>query len=159
MMGAGGTTDLQGGLLIAAALRTRGPTAGELYATARLVAGITQSDGRGQITIGEQSGAVGIRVLGPGRLRLGGAAELGARWLHAEGTTAQGTMGARSAVVPTVSLGPELRLDLRPGVELRTAIAAEVALWRQRFALNDVPVLDLGRFRALGSVSFLVVFP
>lgn len=159
IVGAGGASDLQGGLIVAAALRTGGPVAGELYAVARFVAGIADSDERGQITVGEQSGAVGIRVLGAGRLRVGGAAELGARWLHAQGTTSQGTMGATSAVVPTVSAGPELRLHLRSGVELRTAVAAEVALWRQRFALNDEPVLDLGRFRALGTVSLLVVFP
>lgn len=144
---------------MAAALRLDGALAWELHGTVRFVAGVATVDERGEIRIGEQCGGVGLRVVGAGRIRVGGAAELGARWLHARGSTSQGTMGTASAMVPTVSAGPELRLYLRPGVELRAAALAEVALWQQRFALNREPVLDLGRFRALGSLSLLVVLP
>jgi hypothetical protein len=160
-VGAGGPSRPRGGLALAAALRLDG-AAGmtfELHGAARFVSDITAADERGAITVGEQSAAIGIRLLAAGRVGVGGAVELGARWLHAEGTTSAGTTGTTSNAVPTVAAGPALRLPLRPGVELRAAVVAEVALWRQRFALNGEPFLDLGRVRPLGTASLLVVFP
>lgn len=155
----GGATDAQGGFGIGAAVRFGSHVDLELYAAARFMSEVGTAAAAGDVDLAEQDLAAGLRVLGPGRVRLGGTIEAGARWLHAEGTTDGGAMGTASELVPVLSAGPEARLRLRPGVELRAGLAAELAARRQRFALNDVPVLDVGRWRAVGTLALVVTWP
>ena len=58
-----------------------------------------------------------------------------------------------------VSVGPELRVTLRPSAELRVALGVELATERRRFLVDDTVVFDLGWARPFASIAIVVALP
>jgi hypothetical protein len=90
---------------------------------------------------------------------LGGFTSAGARLISVEGNTAQGTPGRSDRAVPMLAFGPDVRAMLAPWLGVRLAAGAEIALVRQRFALNSEPVLDLGPGRGFVETALTAVVP
>jgi hypothetical protein len=119
---------------------------------------LSHASGAGSVEIHEIAFSGAARVLWTGRrapVALGGFAHFGARVLSAEGITPLGASGGADRVVPFVTAGPEVRLMLAPWLRLRAAVGAEIALSRQRFAVNGEPLLDLGPARGVAEVGLV----
>jgi hypothetical protein len=58
-----------------------------------------------------------------------------------------------------LAFGPDVRAMLAPWLGVRLAAGAEIALVRQRFALNSEPVLDLGPGRGFVETALTAVVP
>jgi hypothetical protein len=91
----------------------------------------------------------------PAELRLG----LGLRRVVAEGTTAQGAQGELVRAIPEVELGAAVGWPRERRWQLRAAAAVGVSPLRQRFAVNEQDVLDLGRLRGLFELGLAIFLP
>jgi|GEM_PF-5439097 len=112
----------------------------------------------------ELGGRLGARVgVERGPWRVGGAAEAGLRVAFASGETAAGAAGDDVAYIPALyALGEAMWSPFasrEPGWRLRLAVGTEVSLVRQRFAVNQRDVLDLGRARPVVQLGVLYRLP
>jgi len=87
----------------------------------------------------------------------GGYAAAGVSMIDAQGTTREGARGSERLWIPTGALGADVRWRITSNLELRLAGQAGVSAWRPLLAINEVPVLDLGRFELSGRVSLVFV--
>lgn len=133
----------------------------ELRTGARLATNREVDDAsRGRIEIGEWAWNVGARVLGAfDRVRAGGALDLQLRILDANGRTPLGVPGESTLVLPSLVLGPELRVAMIRSLEIRALIGAGLNLERRRLALNDAPLFDLGIWFGTAELSFVFSVP
>jgi hypothetical protein len=91
-------------------------------------------------------------------LRLGALVALDARWLSAEGTTPRGASGAADRVVPAIAFGPELGVAPLDWLLARATVGVELAWRRQRFLVNDEPILDVGVARGMAEIGLSALF-
>jgi len=110
----------------------------------------------GSIQVSEQSGFAGMRVLSKGALQLGAELEGGWRWLHAAGSTPDGSHDEVSKFVPLLRAAPVLRVPVGERMGVSFSLGLEWMTVRQRFAAEDVVLLDLGRARASACISFVI---
>lgn len=151
----------QGGASLAVGFRrpTRAVDA-DVYLVASAHSGMEREDAAGAVEVADRGVALGLAVHRPfGRLRAGGRAELGARFIGAKGVTALGTPGEKSVVVPEVWLGGEAELSTGARSAVRLGAGLGWAPDRQRLTINDEPVLDLGRFRPIVELSVVIFIP
>ena len=87
----------------------------------------------------------------------GGYAAAGVSMIDAQGTTRDGARGSERLWIPTGALGADVRWRITSSLELRLAGQAGVSAWRPLLAINEAPVLDLGRFELSGRVSLVFV--
>jgi hypothetical protein len=113
----------------------------------------------GSMQVSEQAAFAGMRVLSKGALQLGAELEGGSRWLHAAGSTPDGSRGEVSKFLPLLRAAPVLRLPVGERMGLSFSLGLEWMMIRQRFAVDDVVVLDLGRARASACISFVISGP
>lgn len=132
----------------------------DVYLVASAHSGIEREDAAGEVEVADRGVALGLAVHRPfGRLRAGGRAELGARFIGAKGVTALGTPGEKSVVVPEIWLGGEAQLSTGARSAVRLGAGLGWAPDRQRLTINDQPVLDLGRVRPLVELSIVIFIP
>jgi hypothetical protein len=130
----------------------------EVVGTARIPMPLSRASGAGSVEVHEIAFGGAARALWAGLrapVALGGFAHCGARVLSGHGTTPLGATGIADRIVPFLAAGPEVRLTLALWLRVRVAVGAEIALSRQRFAVNGEPVLDLGPARGLAEVGLL----
>ncbi len=151
----------QGGPRLAAGLHTRlEGLALAGFAAIQFVDGFAISSRVGEVVTSELPIALGLRLTStPGRLSWGGQLELGLRIVDATGTTPFGAKGSVRNLIPTTMLGATVALPLRSGVELRALAGVEIALLHLHLAVNEVAVLDLGRFRPVGQLNLVITIP
>lgn len=102
----------------------------------------------GSVAARERAAGVSARYgTARGDLRTGGHASVWLRRLSVRGTAATGERGAATRYVPSLRVGPEIRLDVHPRLWLRAAGAVEINVRRQQFAISDRLVSDFGRVR------------
>lgn len=152
-----GTAPAQGGVAFGAAARLRyGALLAELAAVGRAVTTLEAESEAGSVAASE--GAVGgaLRLAGTvSVVALGGELGFGARIVDATGTTPGGKSGSDSTLVPYVNLLPQATFALSELIALRASVGVEVSLKHHRFAVNEAPVLDLGRVRGTLSGGFV----
>ena len=101
---------------------------------------------------------VGARLVVPvGPAWLGGAAEVGARRIDADGRDDTGAGGAAVRWLARVRVGLDARFDLVPAVTVRATIGVERGLAVERFTVHGAPVAEVGALAAAAGVA--VVFP
>lgn len=97
---------------------------------------------------------LGLRTTGMVQLGLKGGA--GVLLLAAEGFSEETRTGAARVAVPSLSLGPELRIKLGRRVRFGAELGGEWMAVRQRFKVDGVTVADFGRFR--GNAQLTLTF-
>jgi hypothetical protein len=156
-----GTAPAQGGVIFGAGGRLAyGAFRGELAAQGRLTSALDYQDEAGSVHASE--GAVGsaLRMAGVWEfLALGAEVGAGGRILSATGETPLGKQGSGQTVLPFVTTIPQAAFRIAGFLEIRVGFGVEIALRRHRFAVNDVPLLDLGTARGAGSAAFVFVAP
>ena len=113
----------------------------------------------GSFQVSEEGAFAGMRALSKGALQLGAELEGGWRWLHAAGSTPDGSHDEVSRFVPLLRAAPVLRLPVGARMGLSFSLGLEWMMVRQRFAVDDVVLLDLGRTRASACISFVISGP
>lgn len=137
----------------------------ELYTELTLAPATTIRSPDGDMSTSAVEGMLGVRALtaavrqAPERWLGGIHLGAGAGLVRAQGTTPQGASGTARRLVPMLAAGVEGRLGISPRLAVRAAIGAAMSLRRQRFALNDMPIVDLGRYRVQGQLSLLLSLP
>ena len=137
----------------------------EVYTELALAPGTTITSAGGDITTSTVAGMLGLRVLAPalrppqGQIDGGAYLGAGARLARASGTTPEGTTGSAQRMIPMLATGIEGRVRISPWLAVRVAMGGAMSLRRQRFAVNEVPVVDLGRYQAQGQLSLLLSLP
>lgn len=161
----GGALDAPSGQLgvaIAGGVRwQRHDLAAELVGSAGFDAGL-DADGAGgeRVATDEISVAIAGRLLARiDRLWLGAALAGGARFVDAEGTTPLGAVGSEWITVPTVTAGADARWPIAPALEARVAAGLEWSPDRVTLTVNEQPVVNLGRVRAVGELSLVFLIP
>jgi hypothetical protein len=126
----------------------------ELVANVRSGSGFGAETERGTVSTRE------IAVGGEGRvlwksepLRLGAFAEVGARLVEGEGVTRDGTDTTAWRSIPVLAAGAEARVDATEWFGVRLALGVEGMLRRQRFAIDDVPLVDVGDVRGFAHLA------
>lgn len=137
----------------------------ELYTELTLAPATTIRSPDGDMSTSAVEGMLGVRALtaaarhAPARWLGGVHLGAGAGLVRARGTTPQGASGTVRRLVPMLAAGVEGRLRISPRLAVRAAIGAAMSLRRQRFALNEMPIVDLGRYRVQGQLSLLMSLP
>jgi len=90
-----------------------------------------------------------------GTFQLGAKLGLGVRLLSAEGFSEDVRTGSALLAVPSLSLGPELRLRLSARISFGAEVAGEWMAIRQSFSVDGVRIADLGRFRGNAQLSLI----
>jgi len=126
----------------------------EVVANGRSGSGFDSETARGTVTtreiaLGGEARALWIRE----PLRLGGFAEAGARLIEGIGTLRDESEHSTWRSVPTLAAGADARLDATDYLAIRIAIGVEGMLRPQRFAIDDVPQLDVGDVRGFAHLS------
>jgi len=128
----------------------------EAYLALGVDSGADESTDDGAVATNELTGAAGARLLAPvGRVSLGAQLEAGARWVDADGETPFGTTGSERVLVPSVIAALEARLPLRSNFAARAAAGIEYSPTRVALTVNQQPVVDLGRVRAVAQLSLV----
>lgn len=111
------------------------------------------------VQLSESFVGAGLGLRSTGTVQLGAKLGFGLRLLGAEGFSEEARTGASRVVVPSLSVGPELRIKLGSRIRFGAEIAGEWLAIRQRFNVDGVTVADLGRFRgnAQLSLAFLML--
>jgi hypothetical protein len=132
----------------------------ELGLGARFASRSQEVQSFGHINVLARGPELSLRLLWrSARIEVGGALQGMVWFLRGEGVAADGSRGERTRLVPSVSLGPDLRVRLFSSAFLRIAPAAEVAFVSQRFAVEDFVLVDEGRVRFVLPVSLLLALP
>jgi hypothetical protein len=97
----------------------------------------------------------GFGARSTGTLQLGMQLALGSHLLRAEGFAAGVSTGTATLGLPSLSLGPELRLRLGRRIGFAAGASAEWMAIRQSFNVGGVPVEDWGRFRLGAQLSLI----
>ena len=152
-----GTGGAQLGGVLALGLALRQPSwLMELHGTLRAPTALAHESDAGAVSVCELGFGGGVRMAWTSeRIAIGGFAELRARWLSAEGETRIGTVGDSADIIPALMLGPEVGVSLFGWLRVRAATGVDVALGRQRFALNNQPVLDVGMVRGAAQLGLV----
>jgi hypothetical protein len=122
-----------------------------------------------RVDIETEQGRVGFDELAPG-LGLHGLHEwppfsLGAqigfqlRIVRAEGIAPLGTQGSDTSLIPALLSALQAQLELQSWLALRLGVGLELDLHRQRFAINQQEVADLGRLRPFGQMALVFYSP
>lgn len=146
----------------ALALRYRSPhVIVEAGASLTVTAPVGSSRDGATVSLRSFDPALELRVLSrlDPPLALGGLLGLGLRLIDARASAPDGRTGSTDAVSVVVSVGPELRVTLRPSAELRVALGVELATERRRFLVDDTVVFDLGWARPFASIAIVVALP
>jgi hypothetical protein len=132
----------------------------ELGAGARFASRSQEIQTFGQVNVLARGPELSLRLLWrSARIEIGGALS-GMLWfLRGEGVAADGSRGERTRLVPSLSVGPDLRVRLFSSAYLRIAPAVELAFVSQRFAVEDFVLVDEGMVRAVLPVSLLLALP
>ena len=134
--------------------------AGEVLLTAGWSNGAHSERGRARVETDELELGLALRALHASEsLAAGVDAALGARGVRADGTAADGRTGRSTKIVPTLRLGPEVRVILSQNVALRAAGGLDYALVHQSFSVAGEVVSDLGRVRGAGWVGLVAALP
>jgi hypothetical protein len=129
----------------------------ELRGVLRLGGSVATENDVGRVEVSDTALALAAGALWrSGRWRAGGGFAIGARRLAADGTTAAGAHGDKVRWTPAVAAGPEVRVVVVGGLELGAGLSVDVAANRQRFALNERVVLDVGRARLIADLFLLI---
>ena len=88
-------------------------------------------------------------------LWLGLRAGFALSFVEAQGFTPQGLDRDGSARIPALRFGVDVELPVLAGFSVALAIELEARLLRQRFAVNEEEVADLGQLRPLARLSVL----
>jgi hypothetical protein len=132
----------------------------ELGAGARFASRSQEVQTFGQINVLARGPELSLRLLWrSARVELGGALQGMVWFMRGEGVAADGSRGERTRLVPSVSLGPDLRVRLFSSAFLRIAPAVELSFVSQRFAVEDFVLVDEGMVRAVLPVSLLLALP
>ncbi len=130
----------------------------ELAGEAEVTTGREGHRAGGVVETSEAALAVAARaLLLRSRFLAGGYAALGLTMIHAQGTTREGARGSERLWIPTGALGADVRWRITSRLELRLTGQAGAMARRQLLAINDVAVLDLGRFELSGRLSLVFV--
>jgi hypothetical protein len=159
--GPSGTASAQVGAVVSVALTLEQPTwLGDAFVAVGLPTSEARETADGKSRVGELDVWVGARWLSlEGGWAFGAAAEVGLRFLDADGVTPGGNRGGAGEVTPTLGGFAEGRLRLAGDMWLRLSIGPELALSRRRFTINDAEVLDMGVLRLSGRLALLVMAP
>lgn len=111
------------------------------------------------VQLSESFLGAGVGVRSTGTVQLGAKLGFGFRLLAAEGFSDETRTGAARVAVPSLSLGPELRIKLGSRLRFGAELGGEWMAIRQRFNVDGVTIADFGRFRANAqlSLAFLVL--
>jgi hypothetical protein len=133
----------------------------ELHTGARLFSGLAGESSAGGIELSEWSWSLGLRaLLSLGALWLGVGVDGSLRFLRADGRTPAGSEGRTSLLVPALAGGLELRAPIWAELlEARVFAGPGLNLKRQQLAVNQTPVLDLGRWYGVAQLSLVLAFP
>jgi len=114
----------------------------------------------GTVTTDEVTAAACARLLAKvGPVWAGGGLSAGARFVDAEGTTPRGTTGSDWIAVPTVTAAADVRFPIGRSLEVRGAAGMEWSPDRVTLTVNQQPVVDLGRVRAVAEVALVFSIP
>jgi len=128
----------------------------ELAAEGEIGSGRQMRAAAGTVDTSEGGFGVAARALLLHRRWLaGGYLAAGVTTVAATGITAEGSRGERRLWIPTAGLGADLRLRLSTALELRIAGEVGGSAERHRLAVNEQPVLDLGRFYVASGISLV----
>jgi hypothetical protein len=161
----GGGLALGGGArgLFAGALglsRSHGSLRLELGAGARFLAEREVTAPGARVSEVQRGPQLSLRaLLERSRVAIGAALEPTLWFTRARGIAANGEQGRALQTLVSLSLALDLRVRLLETAALRFAPALEWLTTRQRYAVDDVVVRDLGRLRVLLPLSLLVSFP
>jgi hypothetical protein len=97
----------------------------------------------------------GFGARSTGTLQLGMQLAFGSHLLRAEGFAAGVSTGTATLGLPSLSVGPELRLRLGRRMSFAAGANAEWMAIRQSFNVGGVPVQDWGRFRLGAQLSLI----
>ncbi len=155
------TADAQaGGLLSAGARFWHGPLLTELLVGTSVVSTMGTERPAGSLQISEIGVSLGGRALFATKtVAIGGSVEPSLRLLDVTGESPLGATGSCFRVVPALLVGPELRWLLHDNLHLRGSAGVQFALRRQRFAINDQILLDIGVARAVTQLSLVGSLP
>jgi hypothetical protein len=132
----------------------------ELVGGARFVTPLSVSDPRGEVEVTEivPGGALHGHAKF-GLIALGLEVGAGARLLSVTGTSPLGRTGEAELALPYITVAPEVRLLIVPWFEIAGAFGVEILPLRKRYAVNDIPLLDLGQARGVGHISAIFSMP
>jgi hypothetical protein len=156
-----GTAPPQAGIAFSAGARLRtGAFVGELAALGRIVSELDAEDENGSVEATEGGFGAALRLGGTASIvTLGGEIDVGGRVIDATGHTPGGRIGSDFTVVPFVAALPQATFAITSFLGIRVGVGVEVALRRHRFAVNEIPVLDLGTVRGAASAGFVFSAP
>lgn len=113
----------------------------------------------GQIQTRELVGAVGVAWLARlGAVGLGPGLEARLRIVRGRGITEAGNVGSRVVAIPTFALLAHALIDVTRRVQLQFAVGGVLAARHRKFAVNRVPLVDLGRWSSELHVGLRVLF-
>lgn len=145
----------EGGL----ALR-RGRLRGELVANAWWASTVEKENASGFARVRELGVAAWARALFAHHgFGLGAGLAVGLRRAAADGHTPANTRGSDVVWIPTLGAELEARRRLWGPLEARAWAGVELAVLRQRFLVNNLEIIDLGRVRGELGVSLVGYIP
>jgi hypothetical protein len=152
-----GNVDAQVGMVAAAGLGGRtGAWQAEAVGAFRWLTRLDEQTSMSQVDVSEIDAAIGARLLRrAGRTMLGAEIEVSARVVSADGRAGEAS-GSATEVIPAVRAGADGRLSLGMLGSLRLLVAVEASAVRQTFLVLDEEVADLGRFRMVGQLSWVI---
>gem|GEM_PF-5847003 len=114
----------------------------------------------GQLQTRELVGALGVAWLARlGAVGLGPGLEAWLRIVRGHGITEAGNVGSRVVAIPTFALLAHALIDVTQRVQLQFAVGGALAARHRKFAVNRVPLVDLGRWSSELHVGLRVFFP
>jgi hypothetical protein len=157
---AGGGGDQLGPVIVAGGGLAHGTLAAEATLFWRARSDLEASAAVGRVAVDDRSVGIGLRgLLRAGSLAGGVYAEGAARVVEAEGVALDGRSGSARRIIPTWAAGADGRWSLTRRLELRVVAGVEGAFTRHRFAVDRMPVLDLGVLRPTAQLSFVISLP
>lgn len=155
-----GTRLRASGSVIVGMARVTDHTRAELALGARLSSRLRQRDEPGQVSVAQRGGVASLRFLWrQGRFMVGGALDVMAALLSAEGITSRGKRGEQRKWLPSLGLALDLRFQLFRSAFLRFAPGVELATIDRRWAVSERVVLEQGVATVQLPLSLLVSLP
>lgn len=138
----------------------RGRLRGELVANAWWASTVEKENASGYVRIRELGFAAWVRALFTHRgFAAGAGLAAGMRRASADGHTPADTRGSDVVWIPTIGAEIEARRRLWGPLEARAWAGLEFAVLRQRFLLNELEIIDLGRLRGELGISLVGHIP
>ncbi len=120
----------------------------ELVGAAWWASAVDKENASGYVRVRELGVAARARALvGFGGFAAGGGLGVGMRRASADGRTPANTEGSDVVWLPTLDAELEARRPAWGPLELRAWVGVELAVLRQRFLINELEIVDLGRLR------------